>query len=375
MKAILIDDERLAIEFLEQQIFKNSDIDVVDTFTSFDINTNRDLLSELDIVFLDIEMPEINGLQLAELILEVNPAIEIIFVTAFNEYAVQAFELNALDYLLKPIQSDRLRKTIARIDKDLTNKVAPTIDGETNLFVKLSEDLSFKTNDIESAQTVQWRTTKAKELFLYLLQNRETITPKSKLVDLLWPDFETEKAFSQLYTAIYHIRKVLEQFGQHFSLKSVQEGYMLYTHKVSVDIVEWENKLSTLDGVDENSITKYVEAMKLYTGPYLHVNGYTWADQEAFRLEQIWMKAAFEIANYYLKTENFEEAEAWFVKITAIRPEEEHAHFALMEIYASLGLGLLVDHQYTQLQKALAEIDMAISSRVMNWYEVWKASR
>lgn len=73
-----------------------------------------------DLVFLDIEMPEMNGLELAARLLELQEDIEVVFVTAYREYALEAFGVNALDYLLKPVVPDLLHRTIDRVLKRRT---------------------------------------------------------------------------------------------------------------------------------------------------------------------------------------------------------------------------------------------------------------
>jgi DNA-binding LytR/AlgR family response regulator len=79
----------------------------------------------LDVVFLDIQMPGLNGLGLAEKLGEDGKAPHIVFVTAYNEYAVQAFEHSALDYLLKPVLAERLAKTVAKLKSALATKTPP----------------------------------------------------------------------------------------------------------------------------------------------------------------------------------------------------------------------------------------------------------
>lgn len=374
MKAIIIDDESLALEYLSNQLNKNSSIKILGEFVSFDTKDYIDLLKEIDIAFLDIEMPEISGLELAEQILEINPSVIIVFITAFNEYAVQAFELNALDYLLKPVQSDRLKKTLERIINQANSSEKLLIPAEESLQINLCEDLSFNLPN-DSQYNVQWRTTKSKELFLYLLHNAEKINRKSELIDLLWPDFDSEKAYSQLYTAIYHVRKSLKQFGSHFSLKSMQEGYILFTNDLYIDIVEWESSLSLLPLLKSDTIHQYENLMEFYTGGYLSKMDYSWTEPEKYRLEKLWTKVAYDIAHYYEEQLDTENAEDWYVKIVAAKPEEEQAHFALMKIYATLGLGLLVEHQYKQLQKTLEELDSVVNLRIKEWYDVWETSK
>lgn len=74
---------------------------------------------KVDVVFLDIEMPGLNGIELAEKITEMNPNSSIVFVTAFDHFAIKAFELNSLDYLLKPIQFERIQSTTKRLKKQM----------------------------------------------------------------------------------------------------------------------------------------------------------------------------------------------------------------------------------------------------------------
>ena len=77
----------------------------------------------MDIVFLDIQIPEINGIELAEQLLEMKPKLSIVFVTAYDNFAIKAFELNALDYILKmPVRKERLLNTVERIKQNFLNK-------------------------------------------------------------------------------------------------------------------------------------------------------------------------------------------------------------------------------------------------------------
>ena len=144
MKAILIDDESLALDFLESQLNKVSDITIVHKFVNFELNKDAKLLAEIDIIFLDIEMPGMNGIQLAEKLLEIKPTLIIVFVTAFHEYAVQAFELDSLDYLVKPVQLNRLEKTIDRIEKKMNCYQTNPVMENNHLRINVCKDLSFE---------------------------------------------------------------------------------------------------------------------------------------------------------------------------------------------------------------------------------------
>jgi len=116
ISTIIVDDERLAREGLKSLLLKIPDVQIV--AEAENVDEALDLIEKLkpQLVFLDIQMPEKSGFDLLEELIE-TPAI--IFTTAYDEYALKAFEVNALDYLLKPIEQDRLNDAISKIKKQI----------------------------------------------------------------------------------------------------------------------------------------------------------------------------------------------------------------------------------------------------------------
>lgn len=112
LKCILIDDEPLARSMLKEMLQDVDGIEIVGECSNGFEGVKSIQALQPDIVFLDVQMPKINGFEMLEL-LDEKP--NVIFITAFDEYAVQAFEVNAIDYLLKPIEPARLTKAIDRI--------------------------------------------------------------------------------------------------------------------------------------------------------------------------------------------------------------------------------------------------------------------
>jgi two-component system LytT family response regulator len=145
MKALLIDDERLARQELRNLLAPFSDIQIVGEANNAE--TAKESIKQLkpDVIFLDIQMPGKNGFELLE---EISGLPEVVFVTAYDEYAIRAFEVNALDYLLKPIQPSRLAETVKKIlNKDATaheikEQTQPLNDGD-QVFVKDGEKCWF----------------------------------------------------------------------------------------------------------------------------------------------------------------------------------------------------------------------------------------
>ena len=112
MKALIIDDERLARRELRRLLEAHPEVEVVGE--ARDGLEARDLINKLtpDLIFLDIQMPGLTGFELLE---SLDDVPEVIFTTAYDRYAIQAFAVNALDYLLKPIAPARLAAALERV--------------------------------------------------------------------------------------------------------------------------------------------------------------------------------------------------------------------------------------------------------------------
>ena len=113
IRCVIIDDEPLAVKLLESYISKLDEVQLVSSHTNPMDGLKALKENTVDLLFLDIQMPEITGVQMARLIPD---KTQIIFTTAYPEYAVEGFELKALDYLVKPISLDRFIKAVGRCE-------------------------------------------------------------------------------------------------------------------------------------------------------------------------------------------------------------------------------------------------------------------
>jgi len=147
-KTIIIDDERLAREEVKRALKGYPEFEIIGE-ASHVVEAKEMIESALpDIIFLDIHMPGKSGFDLLE---ELTTVPEVVFTTAYDQYAVKAFELNALDYLVKPLRKERFAKTIEKVKAELVKKeeiktdVLPMHrkifikDGENCYFIPLSE--------------------------------------------------------------------------------------------------------------------------------------------------------------------------------------------------------------------------------------------
>lgn len=130
IKVLIVDDEALAIRRLEIKLARYTDVEIVGTARDGDAAVVALTNLSPDMVLLDINMPGMDGLDVADCATALN--IDVVFVTAFNQFAVQAFERNALDYLLKPVNHDRLGQALDRYRQRQKRSTALDKVGELN---------------------------------------------------------------------------------------------------------------------------------------------------------------------------------------------------------------------------------------------------
>jgi len=147
IKAIIIDDERLARNELKKLLEQHPEIEIIDEAINVDEGVEKIDLAHPDLIFLDIQMPGKTGF---DLLSELEKSPKVIFTTAYDEFALKAFEVNALDYLLKPIDPKRLADAIQKLQAEielerasLSGNVRGPLSESDQVFVKDGEKCWF----------------------------------------------------------------------------------------------------------------------------------------------------------------------------------------------------------------------------------------
>ncbi|GIO27365.1 response regulator [Ornithinibacillus bavariensis] len=375
MRVVLIDDEYLPLlrlkDILENEI---DNVEVVGVYQDSMQAYKQITSNPIDVLFMDIEMPGINGLELAEKIQEVAGDIEIVFVTGYSQYAIEAFELFAFDYILKPIRVERLKKTIEQLSQRISNKPIIKVKRDSeNSIIQSFNQLKVQKGGTES-ETLKWRTSKAQELFAYLLHHRGKTINRGILVDLLWPSVDLENGMQQLYTTIYHIRRTLKQVGlDAVRISSRNGGYTLENSTIRIETEEWEEQLINLDKLSDQNSTEHEKVFYQYKGDYLGDYSYLWAEGEKERLKRLWINHGIGLIQFYRKKGDMQAAIKISMKIQQMYPEEEDSYFELMMVYASMNKVSVVEEQFQLLQTKLKdELNVLPSQRIIKWYQAWK---
>lgn len=374
MRIVLVDDEYLPLTRLKTLLEKSnvSGIEIVGEYTdSLELLKDIEILQP-NVVFLDIVMPNMDGLALGEKIQEKIPDVEIVFTTGFDQYAIDAFNLHAIDYLLKPIQIARLEKTLERLEQ-IKNKVKEIKPRLT--VIKLFGGLHVVLPNGQS-QPIKWRTSKAKELFAYMLEHKNEMIFRDTLLELFWPESDIDKASKQLYTAIYTIRKTLKNYGVEgvkISSPLLSSGYKLVVENIVVDVELWLSRLKSLPPIQQTTVDEHEQVFQMYTGDYLGDCDYLWAESKRERLRRLWLHHAQQLSEFYIRNERYNAAIKVQEKVQELYADAEDNYFTLMKLYELLNNSAAVEEQYWLLKKMLQEhLAVDPSEEIEVWYRRWK---
>ncbi len=253
MKAVLVDDEKLGLDYLES-LCKN--IPVLTDIRCFTRSGKAYKWCEdnpVDIIILDVNMPDINGIALVTKLREIKPDIRVIFVTAYEKYALDAFGVHADGYLLKPVKQETLTKEVEYILSDVN------VESRDHIVVKTFGDFEV----FVDGAPVTFSRSKSKELFAYLIDRQGRAVNRANIFSVLWEDGVYDRSKQkQLDVIIRSLKTTLQNFGIGEILE-IQSGYIrIRTELVNCDMYKY------LEGDKE--------ALASFQGAYM--TPYTWAN-------------------------------------------------------------------------------------------------
>lgn len=284
MKVILVDDEQLSNDLLKLLLQRIGGVEVIGTYTN-PMEALESLESEMvDTVFLDNEMGQYNGIQIAKKIRQKYADINIVFVTAYEKFAIDAFEVRAADYLLKPVIEARLRETLNRLTihtQPPRDVPEPKQEDELMLYVNIMGSAELRDN---KENEVKWRTRKVKELFFYLWHHSPNAVHRNRIIEDLWPEQFQENAIQLMHTTLYQLRKTLRDAGFKAPIKLINERYVLQV-EVKSDLEALEHLVNSPTLTSE----EIEDMIHLYQGDYVEEESYPWAIQKQAQLKVIFL--------------------------------------------------------------------------------------
>ncbi|QHI71619.1 response regulator [Aminipila terrae] len=327
-RAIAIDDELASLNRFSRLIENEKRIELLDSFT-----VSGDALgfienNSVDLIFLDIEMPDMNGIELAEKILSINPEVEIIFITAHESFALQAFHVYASGYLLKPVTCEDIsniinisikRKNKKQLNEDVDNMLYVNSFGSVGCYVQR-----------ETQEGIKWRTSKCEELIIYLVEQNKAVS-REKLIEDLWPDMSYDHAAKNLHVTCYNIRSELKLYNLEDVIVKRYGVYEINKNKVISDYWEFIDALNQTKGnkMDFENIDLLI---KKYQLGYLNNKYYEWCNFVKEWMDIEVEKILYSILESCNNDNNFEKAIDILLKIISINDCDDNAYEQLIQM-------------------------------------------
>lgn len=257
MRVVIIDDDRLSTEVLGDSVREilGDKADITVYTDPLVAKSNIGHKTEPKIVFLDIEMPALSGIELAHFVRRIHPGVHIVFVTSSSEHALAAWKLHADDYLMKPVSTGELKRVIDHIM--LLDSVKPTEH-------KLNVRCFGKFEVFHDNTPVIFGRSRAKELLAYLICARGSGVTSGELCGVLWDDaeeLERKKTYLRQYAA--SLREGLKACGCEDVFIHRRDSYAVDISKIECDYYRY---LSDTDSTEN-----------VYMGEFM--TQYEWAEE------------------------------------------------------------------------------------------------
>jgi Response regulator containing CheY-like receiver and SARP domains len=359
MRAVIIDDEYPAIDELKYFLLKNN-AEVIGAFTEPFEGLDFIRREKPDAVFLDIDMPEISGIELGIRIQETLPRVTVIFVTAYPQYALEAYKAHPVDYIMKPVEEERFSQTMRFIEHnfELHNKQK----------TRPAQVLCFGEFAVIGSTPVRFAYQKSRELLAYLICNADRTVYKDELIMALFGGQDMKKAFNYLRVTLYRLRNALMSHDIEKNEMLIKEDYSIEVSNGVCDYIDFCRFVNTNRRIDSGNVKEAQRLISLYKGDLFVDFEQTWAEERrqwaSVRIEELMIKTLA----YYLAKERGREAEQLLLRLIEINPLSEQGYTLLMDLYLVRGDNINFKLYFNRYKKAMKELQEPISKKYSDHY-------
>lgn len=261
MTILVVDDEEIILQGMVRTI-KAVEGEDITIYTAQDPYSAIEIMKKnpIDIVFSDVEMPGMNGLQLAGEIHDINPEADIVFATGYSHYSLEAWKTVAKGFLVKPVTDFDVRKTMDKlkqfhINNDASDKLYKKVDTDDRIEARCFGNFEL----FYHGKIIFFSRKKSKEMIAYLLDRRGAMISTAEIRTILWED-EADSDEKKGYVRVLanDIRKSIKAIGLDDVLINNADGYALDLSKFKCDYLDFlSGKKKALNSFNEEYMTQY----------------------------------------------------------------------------------------------------------------------
>lgn len=371
MKVLIVDDEPIMLLAMKRMLSSIESVELVGSFQqveeAFTFLCNHDV----DLVFLDIQIASDDGIELARKLRFNHIELDIVFTTSHADYAMQAYDVYPLDYMVKPISKKRLAQTLKRA---ASKRQGSSVVSSSPVINRLKVQMlgCFEVSSTRQG-TVKWISKKSEELFAYLLVNRGRSVAKMRVIEHIFPDMPIKNAEVYLNTAVYQLRKALSVHGFKEIVISGQEKYRLELSHVDVDFIQFERGVELLSNIHHDNEAVAIELEKQVLGELLEDRSFVWVTPEREGLNILYASYANELANWLLACERYPEALQVARRMLARDAFNEAANRLLLYILGAMGdKHSFYNHYSKYVEMMQQELNLQPSEMMQQLYNEYK---
>lgn len=368
MKVIIIDDEKGMHIIMKRMLGKVNEVEIVGSFqetsTAYSFLTNQDV----DLIFMDINMPRESGLEFAGRLRESGRQMRIVFVTSHKEYSLPAFDVYAFDYIVKPVNQARLLHTVLRALSE-TSSVKGSVEHDSSSMRVQFNCLGGMEIRNANNELVKWKTSKSAELFGYLLIHKGRLVSRARIIEDMFGEMPLKNAETYLYTSVYQLRKLLDTYGLKESLHSDSNHYALDLTRIRVDMLSFEEGCKQMIEVEETHIEQALALEQLYAGDLFGDRAFPWAWSEVERFRLMYTAFTHRLCNALLNRGDTQTAIRLIIKLTAHNELDEETIKLFMKALALQNNKEALMRQYHHFTETLyQELGIRPSPDVAGFY-------
>lgn len=367
IRVMIVDDEKPALEDLEYHLKKYKYIKVVSKIQKVNEVFASISQEKPDAIFLDVDMPEKNGLKLSQEIKKLNKDLIIIFVSAYSQYALESFNSFPLDYIMKPISERRLKKSMDQLLYIFEQKMKENMIKGNKKIVKCFHKFQVISNDYSE---VKFPTRQTKEMLAYLICHYERQVTRKELINYIFGGIEDKKNVNLLHVTAYKLRNLLVDAGVQENQMQISGNYILKAADGICDYIDFVKFYNRTPFIDKENIEKSENIMNTYEGPYLQDEDYIWADEIRTQMELQYEKLVFLMSDYYYESGEFEKFEKILITLINYNQLNEKAYSRLLDYFIKTDKQDKYIKIYIEYEEMLRkELSIKPATRFHNYYK------
>lgn len=347
MRAVLIDDDFHSLHMLANLLDK-CNVDIIATFASPFDGYNYIVREKPDVVFLEVDLPDIDGLELGIAIHKSLPLVSIVYVTSYSQYSLKAYEAHPIDYILKPIDEERLKKTIEFIKRSLR---ARGREQESKLKIKCFGRFEV----FNDKKPVKFTTAKAQELLAFLICNVNRGIDRTGLMDLLFDRCDEKKRTNHFRVTLCRLRKSL-------AAANIKREQLVITNDCAIqiadgicDYVDFSNFLLRNKTINSHNADQAMKIIDTFHQDLLIDIDALWVmefrEYIAVQAEELMHKTAM----HFMSISKIDQAEKILIKLVEMNSVSELGWMALLDLYVKAEMPEKYTYYYRRYAKLMNE--------------------